>query len=155
SWQPLQVVADDGPNTLGNPCPVLDRSTGIIWLPFTRSLGQDLESQIVDGTSAGTTTVWLTRSADDGATWARPVEITAEAKRVDWTWYGTGPGVGIQLSDGRLLVPSYHAEAGTKAYRSHSIYSDDHGSTWKRGDTVQMQSSECQAVERTDGTVVL
>src|SRR5437762_12870400 len=28
TWSPLQLVADAGPDTIGNPCPVLDRTTG-------------------------------------------------------------------------------------------------------------------------------
>lgn len=155
TWEPQQLVADDGPNTLGNPCPVVDRTTGMIWLPFTRSLGQDTEQEIIDGTSDGVTTVWITKSADDGATWSTPVEISATTRDPSWTWYGNGPGIGVQLADGRLLIPSYHAERGTKIYRSHAVYSDDHGATWQRGATVGEHTAECQAIVRRDGQVVL
>ena len=106
TWSAPQVVWDDGPNTCGNPCPVIDAKTGTIWLLLTHNLGSDSESKIVDGTSKGTRTVWVTRSDDDGATWARPVEITSTVKRPDWTWYATGPGVGISLEErttGRAL----------------------------------------------------
>ena len=41
TWGPLQVVWDDGPNTVGNPCPVVDRDTGTIWMPLTHNLGED------------------------------------------------------------------------------------------------------------------
>src|SRR5437870_536646 len=91
AWQPMTVVWDDGPNTIGNPCPVLDRSNGTIWLPLTRNLGQDTERQIVEGTSHGNRTVWIMKSTDDGATWSKPLEITATSKAPDWTWYATGP----------------------------------------------------------------
>src|SRR5213595_66313 len=33
TWQRMQVVADFGVDTIGNPCPVVDRDTGTIWLP--------------------------------------------------------------------------------------------------------------------------
>lgn len=155
TWQPLQVVADDAGNTLGNPCPVVDRSTGTIWLPFTRSLGPDTEADIVNGASKEPTQVWLTRSSDDGLSWSKPVNITSTTKLPRWTWYGTGPGIGIQLPSGRLLIPSYHAEAETKIYRSHAIYSDDHGQTWKLGGIVGDHTSECQVVERADGSLLL
>ena len=75
TWAPLQVVADDGPNTLGNPCPVVDRSTGIIWLLLSRSLGEDTEDEIAAGTSKERTQVWVTKSSDEGVTWAKPVTI--------------------------------------------------------------------------------
>lgn len=155
TWSPLAVVADDGPNTLGNPCPVVDRSTGTIWLPFTRSLGQDTEEEITSGTSAGRTQVWLTHSTDDGHTWAAPVNISAQATRREWTWYGTGPGFGLQLADGRLFVPSYHAVEETGVYRTHSLYSDDHGATWHIGGILRDETSEAQVAVRRDGALVI
>jgi sialidase-1 len=154
TWQPLQIVADDGPHTLGNPCPVVDARTGTIWLAFTRSRGQDREDDIVAGRGEPTT-VWVTKSTDDGTTWAKAVEISATARRAGWTWYGTGPGVGLQLRGGRLLLPCYHAEAGSGIYRSHMVYSDDGGKTWQLGDVVGDHTSECQVVERGDGSVLV
>jgi len=155
TWSPLQVVADDGPHTLGNPCPVVDQKAGTIWLALTRSHGGDTEEQITAGTSRETTRVWITFSKDDGKTWAPPRDISTSARKSTWTWYGTGPGVGIQLKSGRLVIPSYHAEAGTRTYRSHMIYSDDHGKTWKLGADVGEMVSECQVAERSDGSLVL
>src|SRR5262249_8541099 len=38
TWGPLQLVHEEGGEakiTIGNPCPVVDQDTGIIWLPFT------------------------------------------------------------------------------------------------------------------------
>lgn len=155
SWQPLQQIADDGPNTLGNPCPVIDSTTGTIWLLLTRSQGQDTEKQIVAGESTDPTRVWIMKSDDDGATWSKPVDLTPSLKRPDWTWYGTGPGIGLQLRSGRLLVPSYHADKGTGIYRSHMVFSDDHGKTWKLGDTVGEWTSECQVAVKSDGSLYL
>lgn len=155
NWSPLQVVANDGPHTLGNPCPVVDRSTGTIWLLCTRSAGEDTEDEIVQGTSTARTQVWVTRSTDEGLTWARPVNISAQATRPQWTWYGTGPGIGLQLPSGRLLIPSYHAVEKTGIYQVHSLYSDDHGATWKIGGTVADETTEAQAALRADGTLVI
>jgi sialidase-1 len=155
TWQPLQIVADDGPHTLGNPCPVLDQHDGTIWLALTRSHGMDTEESITAGMSRETTRVFLTFSKDDGKTWSPLREISATTRQPNWTWYGTGPGIGIQLKSGRLLIPCYHAEAETEIYRSHMIYSDDHGTTWKLGSTVGEMCSECQVAERSDGTLVL
>ena len=101
----------------------------------------------MDGTSKGTRTVWVTRSDDDGATWARPVEITEDVKKPDWTWYATGPGVGIQLRSGRLVVPCDNKVAGSKVQQSHVIFSDDGGKTWKLGGVVGPQCNESQVVE--------
>ena len=155
TFKPLEVIADDGPHTLGNPCPVVDRKTGVIHLALTRSRGDDTEEEIVDGTSHEKTRVMITTSGDDGKTWTKPIDITNSTKQPEWTWYGTGPGVGIQLANGRLLIPSYHTQPESKIYQSHAIYSDDRGKTWQLGATVGDHTSECQAVERGDGTVYL
>jgi sialidase-1 len=155
TWAKTQIVWDDGGNTCGNPCPVLDARTGTVWLLLTHNLGGDTEQQIVNRTSRGTRTVWVTRSTDDGASWSKPVEITADAKRPDWTWYATGPGAGIQLKSGRLVVPCDHQVAGSKVQQAHVIVSDDGGKTWKLGGMVGPQCDESQAVELKDGRLML
>src|SRR5690349_257862 len=83
SWSALSVIGDDGRNTVGNPCPLLDRATGTLWLLTTRNLGTDREKDIVAGTSQGARTVWAMKSTDDGDTWSTPVEITTSVKRPD------------------------------------------------------------------------
>jgi len=155
NWEPLQIVLGEGANTVGNPCPVVDQKTGTIWLLFTRNLGEDTEAKIRAGTAKGTREVWVTHSTDDGLNWSAPVDVTATTKAPDWTWYATGPGVGIQLRSGRLLIPCDHGVAGTKLFRSHVIYSDDHGLTWKRGGVVGDNTNECQAAELSDGSVLI
>jgi sialidase-1 len=155
SWGDLQVIADGGSDTLGNPCPVVERETGTIWMPLTRNLGPDTQRQILDGTARGTRTVWLMKSTDDGRTWSAPAEITADVKAPDWTWVATGPGVAIQLRSGRLVVPCDHYAAGSRAAGAHVIYSDDRGATWRRGGVIGGGVNECQVVELGDGTLLL
>ncbi|MCS6851665.1 MAG: glycoside hydrolase, partial [Gemmataceae bacterium] len=149
TWGPLQLVYEEGGTakiTIGNPCPVVDRETGTIWLPFTRDNDD----------------VLVTHSRDDGQTWAKPVVITASVKKPGWTWYATGPGIGIQLRHGahrgRLLIPCDHRgplEGERSATYSHVIYSDDHGQTWKLGGVVAPHTNECQVAELSDGTLVI
>lgn len=155
TWSSLQAVWHDGANTCGDPCPVVDRQTGAIWLLLSHNPGVDDESHIMAGTSTGTRTAWVSRSDDDGVAWSQPVEITKQVKRPDWTWYATGPGVGIQLRSGRLLAPCDNALAGTRQWYSHVIFSDDHGATWHIGGVVGPECNESQAVELGDGSVLL
>ncbi|HBO45178.1 MAG TPA: exo-alpha-sialidase [Planctomycetaceae bacterium] len=155
TFGPVQVVWDDGPNTCGNPCPVVDRQTGVVWLLTTHNLGRDHERQIVGRTSKGTRTVWIAKSTDDGLSWSKPVEITDAVKRPGWTWYATGPGAGIQLRDGRLVIPCDHMNFEPREYCSHVIYSDDGGATWTIGGIARPDVNECEVVELLDGQLML
>lgn len=153
-FSPQQIVWDDGPNTCGNPCPVLDAQTGTLWLWMTHNLGEDRESEIVAGKSRGTRTAWLCLSQDHGRSWTTPVEMTAQVKKPEWTWYATGPGCGIQMRTGRLVIPCDHI-AGSAQWGSHVILSDDHGKTWFLGGSAGPQTNECEVVETSDGRLLL
>lgn len=139
TWERMQIVWDEGENTIGNPCPVVDQETGIIWLPFCRNNDR----------------VFITSSDDDGASWSTPKEITKDVKLPDWSWYATGPGHGIQLMSGRLLIPCDHRQKDNNLMRSHVFYSDDHGDSWKLGGIVDDKTNECEAAETVDGNVYL
>ncbi|MEX2581065.1 MAG: FAD-dependent oxidoreductase [Verrucomicrobiales bacterium] len=109
------------------------------------------------------------RSDDDGRSWSRPVEITEtfEAFRGDYDWkvLATGPNHGIQLRNGRLLVPVWLSTGtGGNAHRpsvTATIYSDDGGETWEAGDIAVpcteefVNPNETVAVELADGRVML
>src|SRR5262245_62750683 len=39
SWGPVELIHEEGGTekvTIGNPCPVVDQDTGVLWLPLTR-----------------------------------------------------------------------------------------------------------------------
>jgi sialidase-1 len=111
TWDALQVVADGAGDTLGNPTPVLDPRTGLVSLLLCRTTGRSQNRR-----------VYVLHSADDGADWTQPREITSSVKRPDWRWYATGPGHAIALRrgphPGRLLAPGNHSAQRAKAGRS-------------------------------------
>ncbi|MCP4247603.1 MAG: exo-alpha-sialidase, partial [bacterium] len=97
-----------------------------------------------------------------------PVDVTPTFDRFrpdyDWKVLATGPGHGIQLSNGRLIVPVWLSTGtGGHAHRpsvASVVYSDDHGRTWERGDIAAgpddpKNPSETLAIELTDGRVML
>lgn len=159
TWSAHTVIWDDGENTCGNPCPVLDRETGTISLLLTHNLGTDKETEIITKKSKGTRTVWVMQSNDHGQTWSKPVNITSTTKDPSWGWYATGPGIGIQIERGphagRLVVPANHSfddpngnlRNGPYSHRTHAIYSDDRGKTWKLGGSTGANTNESQMVE--------
>ena len=160
TWSAQQVIWNDEENTCGNPCVVTDRDTGTLWLLSTWNRGDDHEGAIIKQASKDTRRVFVMSSVDEGITWSKAVEITADVKLTNWTWYATGPGSGIQIEQGlhkgRLVIPCDHIEAETKHYYSHVIYSDDHGKSWKLGGrTPQHQVNECEVVELSGGKLML
>lgn len=154
TWSALQVVGDNGPDAWVNPCAVVDRATGAIWLLTTQNRGEDKEQAIIAGTNRSGITVWALNSSDDGVTWSPSREVTSSVKKPEWTWYATGPGIGIQTQSGRLVIPANHAEAGTGVHRSHLFYSDDGGLTWTLGAIAVPGTNESQVVELADGRLM-
>lgn len=155
TWGPLQPVCDAGPNTAGNPAPVVERESGRILLVFTQNPGHVSEADILRG-EAAPRTVWITRSADDGATWCAPQEISDSVRKPDWRWYATGPGHAIQMRGGRIVVPCNHSlapEHGT--WYSHVICSDDGGASWNLGGSIGGRLNESSVLELDSGNLYL
>lgn len=155
TWGALQVVAERaGSKPTDNPTPIVGND-GTIHLLYQRDYAY----------------AYYTQSTDDGLTWSPAVNITstfdAFKSEYDWKVLAPGPGHSIQLKNGRLLVPVWLADSDKLTpNRSHrpsriaTIYSDDNGKTWQRGEMVPDVSgfknpSETMAVELPNGQVML
>ncbi|MDE0838000.1 MAG: sialidase family protein [Kiritimatiellae bacterium] len=162
TWGPELIVADDGENTMGNPCPVVDQDTGRIWLHLSWNGHKPPEGGYKPGFGKDSRRAFVTYSDDDGKTWAPAKEITQHVKKENWSWYATGPGAGIQLTrgehKGRLIIPATHGAHAPKkgrSYHSFIVYSDDHGKTWNIGEPTKAGHNESTAVELENGNVML
>jgi len=145
TWQPKQIVwAGQGIDAVMNPTAVIDQSDGTIIL-VCATFKKALEQQIL-----------VMTSQDDGATWSAPTDIRSIFKDY-YSPFVPGPGIGIQLKSGRLVIPGYTVLTENAIVNGHAmvIYSDDHGRTWQAGMHVSAPTDESQAVELRDGSLQL
>lgn len=130
-WLPLQVVLrSTNGDAWMNPVPVIDQTDGTIYL-----LANLYPQPYKDANQA----IWFVKSTDEGATWSTPVEITQGTGK-----HEIGPGAGIQLRSGRLMIQVYDSV----------IFSDDHGKTWKSGGIAPGDWNETQVVQLVDGSLL-
>ena len=147
-----QNLAKPGEVTYNNIVPIVDRKNGVVHFLFCVEYAR----------------AYYMRSDDDAMTFSEPVDITGTFEKFrseyDWKVLATGPGHGIQLENGRLVVPVWLSDGtGGHAHRPSIvsvIYSDDAGKTWERGDVVVRHPelknpSETLALQLTDGRVML
>jgi len=146
NWEPMRLALSGNGEAVMNPCPVLDESTGRIWLPCCEILG-GLNEHIKDPSSGRFLLTW---SDDEGLTWAQPRDLTPSAPR-----FTCGPGVSVQMRNGRIVIPGYWSPSSHVRTRSCVVYSDDHGDTWRQGARVGVDTDESQAVELSDGVLML
>lgn len=141
-WSSLKEAVGAGAGTWGNPTPVVDRSTGTIWLFLSWNAADKSQSGGANPDTGAATTpitkwgerrVYVMKSTDDGQTFtgingsASPTDMTesllprTKANGSAWAWDAMGPGNGIYTSNGTLVIPAQH----------RNIYSTDHGTTWR------------------------
>ena len=103
----------------------------------------------------------LRHSDDGGKTWSAPTLLNPAVKRDSEAFLGVCPGRGVSIRyDGkeRLIFPVYSNE--NKREHALTVYSDDGGITWQRGNDVRhslllRKTSESQIVTLPDGTLRL
>ncbi len=90
TWLEQQVAVEGIPHAVADPCPVVDRDTGTIWLMYDRYPEGFEDGKTGMGLESGTN--WVTHSTDDGKTWSEPVNITETTKEPNWSSVHHGPG---------------------------------------------------------------
>ncbi|MBI2687494.1 MAG: exo-alpha-sialidase [Acidobacteria bacterium] len=148
TWEPMRVLADSGTDTVNNPVAIPGAKEREIHFLYCVNYAR----------------VFHIRSTDGGRSFGKPVEITGAfeglRRAYDWNVIATGPGHGIRLRNGRLLVAVWLSTGGKRhrPSRVSTLYSDDDGKTWNTGDLVPdtlPNPSETYAVELKDGRVML
>ncbi len=163
TWEPLTIII---PHTKGEPTsnitPIADEN-GTIHLLFHINYAK----------------AYYMKSLDEGKNWSKPQEITYAfdlfKKEYDWKVLAPGPGHAIQLNNGRLLVPVWLCIPNKSMpggdHRPScvaTIYSDDHGKSWKRGEIISdnkdisavskdtiINPNESVAIQLADGRVMM
>ncbi|XP_072017419.1 sialidase-3-like [Amphiura filiformis] len=145
AWGPVEILASQSGYRMMNPVPIVDTEIDMILLvynahPSSVSAWDELADEIL------TTQLKVIKSFDLGVTWTEPQEMNHETIQLikpKASLYAPGPGHGIQMKSGRLIVPgnffSMVTDSTQIAFRngtftqSNVIYSDDHGNTWHPG----------------------
>ena len=165
TWEPMRTILTmgkpDEPGAMGNgvgdPAILVDRETGTLWVAALWSHGKRGVRGSQPGLSPDQTgQLILARSDDDGKTWSKPINITAQVKLPKWNLLLQGPGAGICLRDGTLVFAAqYWDESAQRLPHSTLISSRDHGQTWQVGTGATPDTTESQVVELTDGSLML
>lgn len=157
TWEPSKKIAGNGVDLTDNVVAIADNATGDVVFLYQRNY----------------TKVFTITTRDDGRTFTAEREITDvfDAFKTDYPWNVATPGTGhgIQLKNGRLLASIWIANGkvnpdGTRVHAPAAvatIYSDDHGRTWKRGAMAAVETpnitspNETVATQLANGNVML
>lgn len=96
----------------------------------------------------------IAKSTDDGLSWSAPDNITAKTKRPEWWLFAPAPGQGITLDDGTLVFPTQGRDEKGKPF-SNITYSKDGGTTWVTSNAGSQNTTECNVVQLSDGSLML
>lgn len=144
TWSALKVIWDDGEHTCGNPVPVFD----------------PVSKQILIVATLNNDKVYLLSANENGEEWNMPFNITGQVKPDNWEWYATGPVHGLVMKydrfKNRIVIPCNHTVKNDPKHRSHVIYSDNSGESWKIGGADgSVDTDECTVAELNNGNLLL
>ena len=147
TWEPMKKLASSEKKPVHNGVAIIPHNSSKIHFLYCLNYNQ----------------AFYMESEDDGQTFSEPVDITHvfEEFKTDFKFrvFAIGPGHGIQLDNGRLIVPVWLAKRHIHRPSVASvIYSDDHGKNWHRSEIILgplVNPSETVAVQLADGSVLL
>lgn len=172
TWSDIQVIHEDGKNSLNDPCAVVLGSGRILLMfqryPYLVHSRSDGNIQIADTGYDGprNTRSFITHSDDEGISWSTPREITKQVRPSECISIGS-PGIGIQLSlgthKGRVILPVYETKKiseNTRVSGNSVVFSDDEGDTWHISNEIPHYDhtgygNEAQVVEQSDGGIMI
>ncbi|XP_072016592.1 sialidase-3-like [Amphiura filiformis] len=143
-WGPVEILASQSGYRLMDPVPIVDTEIDMILLFYNAhksnvSLWDELADEEL------TTQLKVIKSFDLGLTWTEPQDLNHVVQRIRPRsyLYAPGPGHGIQMKSGRLILPGKFSSRVTDSKQidfrngtfpqTNVIYSDDHGNTWHPG----------------------
>lgn len=134
-----------------NPTAVMDQSTGRIHLLYADNYNNEYAR------------LYITHSDDDGLNWSSPTELSGlfNDDPYERPFHLPGPGHGIQLHGGRLIVDVWHRlsiklENDMRQYGLSIIYSDDGGETWQNSEYLdENHLNEGRIAEMPDGRLMI
>ncbi|MFC8039473.1 exo-alpha-sialidase [Paenarthrobacter sp. NPDC057355] len=180
TWGPVQVIAAghvgdaSGPKYgYSDPSYIYDAEANKVFAFFVYSKDQGFGGSQFGNDDADRTVISsaVIESSDGGVTWSQPRLITSVTKPGtsktspvpgDVRSNFASSGEGIQLKYGPYkgrLIQQYAGDVrqadGSNKIQAYSVYSDDHGLTWKKGANVGDRMDENKTVELSDGRVLL
>lgn len=166
TWTRMGVAMDMGEygglpqaqNGVGDPCVLVDERSGDIFIFALWAHGRGGQTSIFSSTTGldpiDVSQLVMVRSRDGGRTWSAPVNLTAQVKDPASSTVFQGPGRGITMSDGTLVVPIQVWDAD-KVPSAGIIFSKDGGDTWEISSMAVGNVCEDQVVELRPGTLLL
>jgi sialidase-1 len=164
TWEKMQIIMDTGKDPkqrydgVGDPSVVVDTVTNTIWAAATWSHGNRSWRGSGPGlTPEETGQFMLVKSVDDGKTWSKPINITRQIKDPKWCFVLAGPGRGITMTDGTIVIPAQYQDPVDKKRLPHStfIYSRDRGENWKIATGAFDDTTESAVAEVSPGVLML
>ena len=169
TWGPMIVAMDmgewggkpNGENGIGDPCILVDEVSGdlLLFAAWTHGIPAGKHAWFAAGSGfepETTPQLMMSRSTDDGLTWSEPVSLTKQVKQEEWNYTFQGPGRGITMANGTLVVPfQFQGPEPDRIPSAGIMYSWDRGNTWHFHNPAKSNTTESQVVELEPGILML